>query len=166
VFGLRRQADASAKTRRVGRVLLQALVSAAVLAVLLTAARRGDVLASLRELVPGAVAAAVGLQLAACVLNARRWQVLLGRLGVHERLGALTALYLIGQFFSLFLPTSAGGDAVRIYQVARRCRRRCASGGWPSRSRAWPPSDSCFTRPRCSRRPAGSGPPAETGRHG
>jgi uncharacterized membrane protein YbhN (UPF0104 family) len=111
------------KTRRVGRVALQALVSAAVLIALLIAARRGDVLARLRELAPGAVVAAVGMQLAACALNGRRWQVLLGRLGVRERLGTLTALYLVGMFFSLFLPTSAGGDAVRIYQVARRSGR-------------------------------------------
>jgi uncharacterized membrane protein YbhN (UPF0104 family) len=123
VFGLWGQAEASAKPRRVARVLVQALVSAAILAVLVTVARRGDVLAALRGLAPEAVAAAVGLQLVACVLNARRWQVLLGRLGVRERLGPLTALYLIGQFFSLFLPTSAGGDAVRIYQVARRSGR-------------------------------------------
>jgi len=105
------------------RILLQAGVSCALLAALFFAARRGDVLASLQALAPGAIAAAIGLQVMACFLNSRRWQILLERVGVRERLGPLTALYLIGQFFSLFLPTSAGGDAVRIYHVARRSGR-------------------------------------------
>ena len=102
------------------RVVLQAAVSVALLAALILVARRGEVLASLKMLAPGAIAAAIGLQLAACLLSARRWQILLQRVRIREPLGRLTALYLIGMFFSLFLPTSAGGDAVRIYQVARR----------------------------------------------
>jgi uncharacterized protein (TIRG00374 family) len=108
------------KGRPIIRILLQALVSLAVLSVLVYAARQGNVLASLKGLAAWAVVSAVGLQLVACAINSVRWQVLLDRMNVHERLRPLASLYLIGQFFSLFLPTSAGGDAVRIFQVARR----------------------------------------------
>jgi len=47
----------------------------------------------------------------------RRWQVLLG--GYHYKVpfARLTGFYLIGMFFNNFLPTSIGGDVVRIYKI-------------------------------------------------
>jgi uncharacterized protein (TIRG00374 family) len=105
------------------RVAVRGLVSLTVIGLLVLVARRGDLAASLRGVRPQALALAVGLQVLAFVLNSYRWRLLLGSLGIRERLGRLTALYFIGQFCSLFLPTSAGGDAVRVYQVARRSGR-------------------------------------------
>ncbi len=54
---------------------------------------------------------AIALQAAAQALSALRWKVLLGR-GSPSWL-YLLRLYLAAAFFSLFLPTSVGGDAVR-----------------------------------------------------
>jgi uncharacterized protein (TIRG00374 family) len=113
----------SVAARPAVRVLLQATVSLVLIALLLGVAQRTDLVASLQLLQPGAIALAVSLYLAIFVFNSRRWQVLLGFVGIRERLDRLTALYLIGQFFSMFLPTTVGGDAVRVYEVARRCRR-------------------------------------------
>jgi uncharacterized membrane protein YbhN (UPF0104 family)/dTDP-glucose pyrophosphorylase len=106
--------------RRGVRVLLQALVSLGLLALLVGVALRHNLIGTFQVLQPGAIAAAAGLYGAAVVINSRRWQVLLRHVGVREPLGTLTAYYLVGLFFSLFLPTSAGGDAVRVYKVARR----------------------------------------------
>ena len=50
-----------------------------------------------------------------------RWGVLLERKDVTQRF--LFRLYLISIFFSLFLPSSIGGDAVRIVAVARETKR-------------------------------------------
>lgn len=105
------------------RILLQTFVSLVLIGLLLNAVQTRNVAASLQSLQPMAVAAAAVLLVAGYTLNSRRWQLLLRNVGIHERLGALTSLYFIGQFFSLFLPTSAGGDAVRVYDVARRSHR-------------------------------------------
>jgi uncharacterized protein (TIRG00374 family) len=113
----------SVATRSGARVLLQALVSLGLLVLLVVVAQHAEVLKSLKDLQPGVLVFAAGLFVVACVFSSFRWQLLLRHLEVRERLGNLTALYFIGQFFSLFLPTSAGGDAVRIFEVARSSRR-------------------------------------------
>jgi uncharacterized membrane protein YbhN (UPF0104 family) len=105
------------------RVLFQAVVSLVLVAVLVIVALRTQVFSTLATLQPGAVAWAAGLYVVACVFNSLRWQLLLRNGGVRERLGRLTALYFIGMFFTLFLPTTVGGDAFRIYEVARRSGR-------------------------------------------
>lgn len=104
------------------RVALQALVSVLLIGLLVALARRGDLADNLAALRPEVVAAAAGLLAAAYVLNSWRWQFLLAHVGVREPLPRLTLLYFIGQFFSLFLPTSAGGDAYRVYEVSRNGR--------------------------------------------
>ncbi len=59
----------------------------------------------------GGLAVAIALLFLSQALSALRWKVLLGPNGPSWRY--LTRLYLIGLFFSLFLPTSVGGDAMR-----------------------------------------------------
>jgi hypothetical protein len=49
-----------------------------------------------------------------------RWQSLLASKGIHEPLGWLTKLYFVGYAAGQVLPTSIGGDAVRIAAHARR----------------------------------------------
>jgi uncharacterized protein (TIRG00374 family) len=49
-----------------------------------------------------------------------RWQTLLASKGIQEPLGWLTKLYFVGYAASQVLPTSIGGDAVRIAAHARR----------------------------------------------
>jgi uncharacterized protein (TIRG00374 family) len=110
-------------TRPRVRVSIQAAVSLALIGLLVGAARQANLIASFATLRPEAIALAAALQLLAFVLNSRRWQLLLTNVGVQQRLADLAALYFIGQFFSLFLPTGTGGDVVRAYDVARRSGR-------------------------------------------
>ena len=49
-----------------------------------------------------------------------RWQLLLAAKGIHEPLGWLTSLYFIGYAAGQVLPTSVGGDAVRIIEHGRK----------------------------------------------
>lgn len=46
-----------------------------------------------------------------------RWQVILKAYDQHFSLRELFEFYLIGLFFNNFLPTSIGGDIIRIYKV-------------------------------------------------
>ena len=49
-----------------------------------------------------------------------RWQRLLGARGVEDRLGWLTRAYFTAYTAGQILPTSIGGDAMRIYETTRR----------------------------------------------
>ena len=60
------------------------------------------------------LAGALMLYLAATVLVAWRWQLVLRARGVRISLATLTRSYLVGFFFNNFIPSSVGGDVVRV----------------------------------------------------
>jgi uncharacterized protein (TIRG00374 family) len=49
-----------------------------------------------------------------------RWEKLLRVRGIHERLSWLVRAYFVAYTAGQILPTAVGGDAVRIYETARR----------------------------------------------
>ncbi len=73
------------------------------------------------------LAMATGLVIVGLVIGAYRWQRLLIALGIPVPLRTLVSSYFVGLFFNNFLPTSMGGDVVRIYDVAQYSRRPSAS---------------------------------------
>jgi len=73
------------------------------------------------------LALATGLVIVGLVIGAYRWQRLLRALGISVPLRTLVASYFVGLFFNNFLPTSMGGDVVRIYDVAKYSRQPSAS---------------------------------------
>lgn len=106
--------------RRSVKVALQLVVSAALIGVLLwqiDVSRTADLVVSSE---PGWLVAALALYLGSTWLLAWRWQILLASKGIHEPLGWLTKLYFVGSAAGQVLPTSIGGDAVRIVEHARR----------------------------------------------
>jgi uncharacterized membrane protein YbhN (UPF0104 family) len=60
-------------------------------------------------------------------LKSYKWQRLLAADGIHLSHATAFASYLVSTFFSLFLPTAIGGDAVRAVDVARRSGRGMAT---------------------------------------
>lgn len=62
---------------------------------------------------------AVALVVAALVVSAYKWQMLLVVQKVNVPLPRLFTSYLVGLFFNNFLPTNIGGDVVRMHDVAR-----------------------------------------------
>jgi uncharacterized protein (TIRG00374 family) len=65
-------------------------------------------------------ALAVVIMLGTVPLMALRWQWLLAAQGMRERVGWLTRSYLVSYAAGQVLPTSIGGDAVRIVDSSRR----------------------------------------------
>ena len=65
------------------------------------------------------LAVAAGLTLLALVLSALRWQKVLDSLGVHAGLRHLLSHYLAGQFVSNVLPTTIGGDVLRVSRLSK-----------------------------------------------
>jgi uncharacterized protein (TIRG00374 family) len=102
------------------RIALQLLVSGGIIAYLLwqiDVRRTVDLIGSSN---------AVDLLVAYVIFTATtwgmawRWQALLASKGIHEPIGWLTKLYFVGYAASQVLPTSIGGDAVRIAAHARK----------------------------------------------
>jgi uncharacterized protein (TIRG00374 family) len=63
---------------------------------------------------------AVAIMTLTVVPMAERWRRLLAARGMHERLPWLTRAYLVAYTAGQVLPTSIGGDAVRIVETTRR----------------------------------------------
>ncbi len=66
-------------------------------------------------------------EVAAILLMALRWKKLLSGYGHTIGFQRLSGFYLIGLFFNNFLPTSIGGDVVRIYKVAEETDDRTSA---------------------------------------
>ncbi len=67
----------------------------------------------------GWLALAMALTLAGLVLSALRWQRVLDVLGLHAGLRRLISHYLAGQFVSNVLPTTIGGDVLRVSRLSK-----------------------------------------------
>lgn len=65
---------------------------------------------------------------ASLVIRAFRWSILLRGLGVDVGFPRLVSLYFVGNFFNAFLPTSFGGDVMRIVEVTRDVPAGLATG--------------------------------------
>ncbi len=105
--------------------LLQLLVGAGLLGLLV---RRypitlDSVLRSLAAIEAGALLLALGLLFNQNVLSAFKWRLILVSHGIELPLVVLIRTYMIGRFFGSFMPSSYGGDLVRIADVARRTGR-------------------------------------------
>jgi uncharacterized membrane protein YbhN (UPF0104 family) len=60
-------------------------------------------------------------------VRAYRWGSLVWALDVHVRWWRLVALYFVGSFFNLFLPTGFGGDAVKMFELSRDDHKAAAA---------------------------------------
>ena len=113
--------------RRIASLALRLAVSGALIGWLLS---RADLAAIGRELGAvgsGNVALILGLQLVNTALKSYKWQQLLAADGIHLSHSTAFASYMVSTFFSVFLPTAIGGDAVRAVDTARRSGRGVAT---------------------------------------
>jgi uncharacterized protein (TIRG00374 family) len=113
--------------KRYVRIAIQTIVSVGLLVLLGVLAVKYDVWDSIRVIDRGDVAIAGAVLLVACVVNSVRWKLLLNNAGIDRPLRELTGLYVIGIFFSMFLPTGTGGDVVRVYELARKSGKLAAA---------------------------------------
>ncbi len=100
---------------------LRFVVSAGLLALLLTRIDFADMVPQKRSL-PGTLAflvAGIALMGFSLVLAAWRWQRVLDVFGVHVPLRRLVSHYFAGQFVGNVLPSTVGGDVLRVTRSAR-----------------------------------------------
>jgi uncharacterized membrane protein YbhN (UPF0104 family) len=100
---------------------LRLVVSAAMLGFLLTKieSRGAKVLPQWTTSTALWLAGAMLLTLASILLSAVRWQTVLSAMGQPARFNRLLSHYLAGQFVANVLPTTIGGDVLRVSRLAR-----------------------------------------------
>ncbi|HEY8503477.1 MAG TPA: lysylphosphatidylglycerol synthase transmembrane domain-containing protein, partial [Gemmataceae bacterium] len=107
--------------------LLRPAVTAGLLAVLAARIDWGPFAASFRGVRPGWLAAGLWLYLLLQALSGWRWWLLAGAFGFPRPLRRLTAVYFLGMYCNLLLPTSVGGDVVRAWYLDAGQGRRMAA---------------------------------------
>ena len=118
-------------------------------------AKTGDLLSGSRF---SLLALALAILVLALVPLAWRWQRLLAVRGIHERLPWLLRAYFVSYTAGQILPTSLGGDAMRIFETTRRHR----GAGGPVAGRCCSSGASAASRRCCSARSASRSPSAAT----
>ena len=106
--------------RRLLRPLATILFTGLAIAYLVWKVDLGTTADVLRDANPWWFALAVAIMILTTVPMALRWQWLLASQGMRERLRWLTRAYLVAYTAGQILPTSLGGDAVRILETSRR----------------------------------------------
>lgn len=102
------------KLNKASLFILKLLISSSLLYIVLSRTDIEKVFILLKEISPIAFISAVLIHVISQFLSSLRWRLLLPEgFGV----GRLFSLYLIGSFFSTFLPGSVGGDAVKAYYL-------------------------------------------------
>ena len=115
------------------RTLLLRLLGTILAIVLIIALVRGEawseVLSALKQLSWNRIAAALVLVVVSRLFVATRWYVLLRSGGVRIPVRRAVALTFTGLFSNNFLPTTIGGDILRIARVSRDNGKRSESVG-------------------------------------
>ena len=112
-----RAAPATLRSR--GAFLLRALVSGTLLIVLSRTLDFGAIKSAMALLPWWALVSALLILLGQVLLLAWRWHVIASRIGGRLPFGDALRLTFVGLFFSQTLPTSIGGDAMRIWEARR-----------------------------------------------
>ncbi|NTW97331.1 MAG: flippase-like domain-containing protein [Oscillochloris sp.] len=109
--------------RRITSMLLltlRFLGSGGLLAYLIWKANPTNIWATWRQADLRLLGVAVIIQLLCIALSAAKWGVLLRAHNQQQPYGWLLGISFVGLFANNFLPTSVGGDAIRIVQLGRR----------------------------------------------
>jgi uncharacterized protein (TIRG00374 family) len=106
--------------RRLIRVVATLVVTGLCTAYILWKIDVGKTVDVLRDADVGYFVGAVGIMVVTVLPMAWRWQRLLAGREIHDNLGWLTRAYFTAYTAGQVLPTSIGGDAMRIFETTRR----------------------------------------------
>lgn len=104
--------------------LLRILVTGLLLGLVLSRVDLGELGEQLRSVNPRLLLVGYMLHMAMVLLNSWRWQILVRAQQARIGLARLTSYYFVCMFFNSFMPTSIGGDVVRVIDLSRHTGRR------------------------------------------
>lgn len=100
--------------------VLKAGISIGLMAILVSGAGLRGTADAVRRMTPGLWLLCAGIYVLGQMISAYRWKLLAGIAGFRVSLREHVSFYFIGMFFSLFLPTSVGGDGIKCWYLSRR----------------------------------------------
>jgi uncharacterized membrane protein YbhN (UPF0104 family) len=106
------------------KFLVRLLVSVSILVVILRSIDFGQAWQILARAAPDLLLLALLMQFGSTAVSAYRWQLIMRNLGFGQTFLFYWDSYFKGMFFNQGLPTSIGGDAIRVLDVARRGFRK------------------------------------------
>jgi glycosyltransferase 2 family protein len=109
----------SANAKIATKTAAKVIVSACLIALVIRAADLDGILDRLAHADPWIVALAAGITLAISLVHAARWLIVIRAGGDSLRYAQALQIVLIGYFFNQLLPSSVGGDAVRVWRAFR-----------------------------------------------
>ncbi|MBT3294339.1 MAG: flippase-like domain-containing protein [Verrucomicrobia bacterium] len=112
--------DRAQKRRKMALGVLKIGLSALFVVVILRFVRVADIANHFTSLDPWYTFLLFPISFVAIGVSCIKWRMLLGERRHDVPLRSLFGLYLVGYFFSNFLPSMVGGDAVRGYLLGRR----------------------------------------------
>lgn len=110
--------------RSYGAVVVRLLVTALLFALIFRSIDVKELLVSYKDIVPRLLMLGIIFQLLSTTLASYRWYLVMQPLGYTQSFGFFLKSYFKGTFFNQGLPTSIGGDAVRVLDVARLGERK------------------------------------------
>lgn len=110
--------------KRFLHIILRFIISASLIIFVFSKIDLKNVLNCLKEANIFLLAFSLSLHFVGVLLGSSRWRVLLESYGIDVPHKELYRLYMIGSFFNTFLPTSVGGDAIRMYKVSSLTDKR------------------------------------------
>jgi uncharacterized protein (TIRG00374 family) len=111
--------ETNVQARRILFQSIKILVSLALIVFLLYKISPSKLAAHLRGVNPFVLSAGVGVFFLSSFLGSIQWHLLLRAGSIEIPFSKSFRLYFVGLFFNNFLPANVGGDAVKIYDVAR-----------------------------------------------
>src|SRR5688572_17986994 len=96
---------------------LKIIVSVALIWFVLSKVDLDAARARLTDAAPSMLVVTAALFLLQIVIGARRWYIILQGIDAPLSFGQAVRFFYIGAFFNQALPSSVGGDAVRIYKA-------------------------------------------------
>ena len=113
--------------RKALSLLIKATVSGLLLYLALNFVNIGTVASRLSRIAPGWVALSLLVLLTQTFLASLRWRQIVTQCGADFPLGQLFRFTMIGLFFNQTLPSSVGGDAMRIWLIGKQANWRVAT---------------------------------------
>jgi uncharacterized protein (TIRG00374 family) len=115
-----RKPASSTRPKEIRRFCVRAVVSLALIALMLWAYDWRQILGKLALLTPAFVLFAWAYYAICQWVSAYRWRVLLRPKGVDVPTARLFVFYMVGMFANNFMPGGLGGDAVKAYSLYRQ----------------------------------------------
>lgn len=106
------------------KVVVRVVLTFALIGWLVTQVDLSSVAAIVAQARPGWLVLAALINLLALLCVTWRWQVLLAGMGVRLGFPLLLRTVLVGTFFSMFLPSSIGGDVMKMVLIAADTHKR------------------------------------------